>query len=75
MYNIARFVEWPAVAFADGPSPVVVCVVGVDPFGVALDDALQGRTVKGRPVAIRRRTIRPRVSRCLHRVFGAEARQ
>jgi hypothetical protein len=29
-------------------------VLGVDPFGSALDDALQGRTVKGRPVAIRR---------------------
>jgi len=54
LYNIARFVEWPSDAFADGVSPVVVCVVGVDPFGAALDDALQGRTVKGRPVAIRR---------------------
>jgi hypothetical protein len=54
LYNIARFVEWPSDAFADGVSPVIVCVVGVDPFGVALDDALQGRTVKGRPVVIRR---------------------
>jgi hypothetical protein len=54
LYNIARFVEWPSDAFADGVSPVVVCVVGVDPFGVTLDDVLQGRTVKGRPVAIRR---------------------
>jgi hypothetical protein len=54
LYNIARFVDWPAVAFADGGSPLVVCVLGVDPFGSALDEALQGRTVKGRPVTIRR---------------------
>jgi hypothetical protein len=54
LYNIARFVDWPSAAFADGGAPVVVCVLGVDPFGTALDDALQGRTVKGRPVTIRR---------------------
>jgi hypothetical protein len=54
LYNIARFVDWPSAAFADGGAPVVVCVLGVDPFGAALDDALQGRTVKGRPVTIRR---------------------
>ena len=54
VYNIARFVDWPSAAFADAGSPVVVCVLGVDPFGSALDDALQGRTVKGRSVTIRR---------------------
>jgi len=54
VYNIARFVDWPSAAFADGGSPVVVCVLGVDPFGSALDDVLQGRTVQGRPVTIRR---------------------
>jgi YfiR/HmsC-like len=54
VYNIARFVDWPSAAFAEAGSPLVVCVVGVDPFGSALDDALQGRTVKGRPVEIRR---------------------
>jgi hypothetical protein len=54
LYNIARFVEWPAGAFADGGSPVVVCVVGADPFGALLEDALRGRTLAGRPVTIRR---------------------
>jgi hypothetical protein len=54
VYNIARFVDWPSAAFAEAGSPLVVCVVGVDPFGSALDDAVQARTVKGRPVEIRR---------------------
>jgi hypothetical protein len=54
VYNIARFVDWPSAAFGDAGSPVVVCVLGVDPFGSALDEALQGRTVRGRPVTIRR---------------------
>jgi hypothetical protein len=54
VYNIARFVDWPSAAFTDAGAPVVVCVLGVDPFGSALDEALRGRTVKGRPVTIRR---------------------
>src|SRR5215211_7030088 len=54
VYNIARFIDWPAAAFATGSSPVVVCVVGVDPFGSTLEDTLEGRTVRGRPVMISR---------------------
>jgi hypothetical protein len=54
LYNIARFIDWPAAAFATGSSPVVVCVVGVDPFGSTLEETLQGRTVRGRPVTISR---------------------
>jgi len=54
LYNIARFVEWPASAFADAGSPVVLCIVGTDPFGGALDETLKGRTIVGRQVAIKR---------------------
>jgi YfiR/HmsC-like len=54
VYNIARFVEWPSSAFAGQGSPVVVCVIGADPFGDVLEDTLKGRTVTGRPVTIKR---------------------
>lgn len=55
LYNIARFVEWPAAAFADAGSPIVMCVVGADPFGAGvLDEMLRGRTVGARSVTIRR---------------------
>jgi hypothetical protein len=53
LYNIARFVEWPSGAFAGEGAPVVVCVLGADPFGGVLEDTLRGRTVAGRPVTIR----------------------
>jgi hypothetical protein len=55
LYNIARFVEWPSAAFADAGSPIVMCVLGADPFGAGvLDEVLRGRTVGARPVTIRR---------------------
>jgi hypothetical protein len=53
LFNFVKFVDWPEAAFADAYAPVVLAVLGDDPFGDSLDK-LQGRTVKGRPVAIRR---------------------
>jgi len=50
--NFARFVEWPPDAFTDGGS-LVVGLVGDDPFGGALDQ-LNGSTVNGRHLVIRR---------------------
>lgn len=54
IYNIAKFVTWPASAFPGAGSPLTVCVLGADPFGGVLDEALRGRQVGGRPVTARR---------------------
>jgi hypothetical protein len=54
LYNFAAFVEWPRTAFADADAPIVVCIVGADPFGGALDRMLQGKTAQNRPLSIRR---------------------
>jgi hypothetical protein len=43
VYNFARFVEWPAQAFKDPGDPIKVCILGENPFGHALDNALQGK--------------------------------
>ncbi len=53
LYNFAKFVEWPQGAFSNGDAPIVFGVLGVDPFGNALDILAQ-KTVKGRTVLIRR---------------------
>lgn len=37
-----------------GNDPFVLCVVGGDPFGVALDDAARSQSVDGRRIVIRR---------------------
>jgi hypothetical protein len=54
LYNLTKFVDWPADAFVNPSAPLVFCVLGVDPFGSALDEALRGRLVGRRMPAIRR---------------------
>jgi hypothetical protein len=48
LYNFAKFVEWPS----DPPNePIVIGIIGKDPFGGALEEAIRGKTVKGRKLA------------------------
>lgn len=54
LLNFARFVEWPASAFSAPDSPIVIGVVGKDPYGATLDRTVQGKTVGGRHVEVRR---------------------
>ena len=49
-----KFVEWPADRFADESSSILLCVIGMDPFGAILEDTVAGKAVKGRPIVIRR---------------------
>jgi hypothetical protein len=48
VYNFARFVEWPVQAFKEPSDPIKVCILGENPFGRALDNALQGKAVGSR---------------------------
>jgi hypothetical protein len=53
IYNFAKFTRWPASSFADGETALGFCIYGEDPFGGALD-AVAGKTIRGRKVAVRR---------------------
>ena len=54
IYNFAKFVDWPREAFPDPASPIVVGVLGFDPFGSTLDRALRNKTAQGRSFVVRR---------------------
>ena len=54
LYRFSFFVEWPGTAFASDASPLVIGVIGRDPFKAALDRTLKGKTMKGRSVKTRR---------------------
>ena len=54
LVKFIQFVDWPSSAFAHDDSPLVIGVLGADPFGRVLDEAAEGETVKNRPVVIRR---------------------
>jgi hypothetical protein len=56
VYNLAKFVDWPPETFASASAPLNVCVLGLDPFGSVLDEALHGHLVGGRTMEVRRIT-------------------
>ena len=57
LYKFAPFVEWPERAFPSPTSPFNICVVGEDPFGKGLDDAVQGQRVGERPIFVHRAPV------------------
>lgn len=54
LYKFTPFIQWPSSAFPSPSSPFYVCVLGADPFGPALDQAVNGQRVDDHPVAVRR---------------------
>ncbi len=54
LYNFAKFVEWPPGTFPEPNAPLVLEVLGEDPFGQALDEAIAGRSVDGHTLLVRR---------------------
>lgn len=53
LLNVAEFVEWPTNAFSNAAAPIVLGVLGKDPFGPELEK-LQGRKIDRRNIEIRR---------------------
>ena len=54
LFNFAQFVDWPAQAFPASDTPLVICVLGSDPFGDALDQTVRDERLGGRPFQVRR---------------------
>ena len=53
VFNFLKFVEYPTSSFADPLAPLVIGVLGDDPFGNALPQVVIGKTVGGRDLVIR----------------------
>jgi len=55
LYNLTRYVTWPEGTFTSASAPLVICIVGKDPFEGRLEQAIAGKTAgDGRPLEIRR---------------------
>lgn len=54
LFHFTQFVEWPDTAFDDRSAPLVIAVLGEDPFGSFLDEVVRDETVGGRPIVVRR---------------------
>jgi hypothetical protein len=64
LFNFAKFVEWPPLAFKTTGDPITICVAGKDPFGGALDQAVNGKTVQGRAFLVRQLADLQQIGTC-----------
>ena len=54
LFNFTKFVEWPEGSFEDPHAPIVLGIIGDDPFGDDLESIIAGQKVQGRSLVIRR---------------------
>lgn len=64
LYNFALFVEWPSTAFARPDSPIVIGVVGTDPFGPALEQTVRQKSINNRAIRVERLQAHQELKRC-----------
>ncbi len=72
LYNFMKFVEWPDHIFSDEYSPIVLGILGDDPFGTDIDAMFAGKSVKNRPVLIKRLGIEDSLKAC-HVLFISDS--
>jgi hypothetical protein len=53
LYHFAQLVTWPESAFQNPDSPLVIAVLGRNPFGDKLALSIRGKQINGRPIEIR----------------------
>lgn len=53
LFNFAKFVDWPPHKFTQPDSPLIIGIVGSDPFGELLEEAVQDKRINDRTVMVR----------------------
>jgi hypothetical protein len=72
LFNFTQFVEWPPGSWAAPEAPLLICVLGDDPFGSYLDDTIQGEVVRGHPLLAKRSRQMEDIDGC-HVLFVSES--
>lgn len=53
LYNFTKFIEWPEGRLPRDESPIVIGVLGRNPFASELENVVRGRKINGHAIAIR----------------------
>jgi hypothetical protein len=53
LFNFAKYVDWPPTAFPSAAAPIVIGVLGDDPFGANLPHIVEGKIVNGHSFVIK----------------------
>ena len=64
LFNFTQFVEWPNNAFSSEQAPLVIGILGSDPFGSYLEDAIAGEKINGHPLVIQRYSTTEEIGSC-----------
>jgi hypothetical protein len=67
LFDFAKFIDWPSRKFP-ADSPLVIGIVGADPFGGLLEEAAQDGHVNGRTVVVRHVEAMEEMRKC-HIIF------
>jgi uncharacterized protein DUF4154 len=75
LFNFTKFVEWPDGSFEDSHSPIVIGIIGDDPFGESLIHIVAGQKVQGRNIIIIKFRRSDDLRRCHVLFISASERQ
>lgn len=64
LWRLAQFTEWPTNAFESDESPIVIGVLGENPFGDALETVVRGETAHGRKLVLQHYTRLDQIKTC-----------
>jgi len=68
LLNFLEFTEWPDSVFENGQSPIVVGVLGTDPFAQVFEEVVRNETIADRPINVERFESAAGMTRC-HAIF------
>jgi hypothetical protein len=74
LFNLGRFITWPANAFSDSLSVFRICVLGQAPFKEELDIVVRDQRIAGHVVKIERLTQVEDTGNC-HILFVSDSEQ
>jgi len=64
LFNFTQFVEWPPATSVNSAEPIFICILGEDPFGAYLEDAIRDEHVDNRTLAVRRLSTAEEAQAC-----------
>lgn len=64
LFNFAKFVDWPPEVFPDPQSPIVIGIVGENPFKDYLETAIRGKAINNRAVVLKVFTANLEITNC-----------
>ena len=63
LVKFSAYVKWPEISFSSPDDPVIIGIVGRDPFGSTVDKIARSFKAKGRNIEVRRFTSPPSITK------------